>query len=76
MFSRWKMYILEDQLNTISRLNNELNDRVKFEHRLMDIIKDYEQIILEYENRTNISPDEIFKSICLKNHFTGESNAD
>ena len=34
----WKDEIIQDCLNTISRLNDELSERIKFEHKLMDRI--------------------------------------
>jgi len=66
MFNSWKNNLLTDQLNTISRLNNELKERVAFEHKLMDIIREYELVLGEYEKKFTVTPQEIYNSICVK----------
>ena len=35
--------IIEDMLKTIQRLQDELDDRVEFEHKLLDIISDLQE---------------------------------
>ena len=34
----WKDLIIEDQIKTIKRMNEQLKDRIEFESKLMEII--------------------------------------
>lgn len=38
MFKNWKDIVIQDQQETIKRLNNELNERVAYEENLISII--------------------------------------
>ncbi len=43
----WKDLIIEDQLRTIERLNEELKNRMKYEKELIQIIAKYQGDIRE-----------------------------
>ena len=38
----WKDLIIEDQIETIQRLNAELSERIEFEKRLIEIIRKFQ----------------------------------
>lgn len=40
MFKSWKDIVIQDQQETIKRLNNELNERVAYEEKLISIINE------------------------------------
>ena len=39
MLKDWKDRIIEDQMRTITRLNQELSERIDFERKLIEIIR-------------------------------------
>lgn len=43
----WKDLIIEDQLRTIERLNEELKNRMKYEEKLLQIIAKYQGDVRE-----------------------------
>ena len=64
--------IIEDMLKTIRRLQDELDDRVEFEHKLLDIISDlqetnntYSAQITEYEKQKEY--EQVYKAEQIKN---------
>lgn len=64
--------IIEDMLETIQRLQDELDDRVDFEHKLLDIISDlqesnntYSAQIAEYEKQKEY--EQVYKAEQIKN---------
>ena len=40
MFKSWKDIVIQDQQETIKRLNDELNERVAYEENLISIINE------------------------------------
>lgn len=39
MLKDWKDRIIEDQMRTVTRLNQELSERIDFERKLIEIIR-------------------------------------
>ena len=38
-------YVMEDLIDTVNRLNNQLDERIQYEHELLSIIDKQEQAI-------------------------------
>lgn len=54
-----KFDMIEDTLNSIKRLNDECNDRVKFEQKLLEIIEEKDKTIQNYISLCNEKDKEI-----------------
>lgn len=60
----FKKDLLEDTLNSIKRLNTELDERIAFEHKLMDIIAEKDILIKKIQDECDRKIEEI-KEKCL-----------